>query len=197
MAKTTIVSQMEHTDRIVDVATGEIVQERQVSDEITKTIHKQEPPYIKLYIQDLLYLSDMPKGLTNIVYSLAMRASYANPLDADKGLIVALTSYIRQEICNECGYKNIQSLNNDITKLVKGNIIKRIGTGTYQLNPYLFGKGDWKCIDNIRMSWVYDIKGRTFGEVAFGYKTETDGQIAMDFEQTQPKTVKDLLKDVI
>ncbi len=185
MSKTKLVSQSKHTDKIVDNVTGEIVQERTTEDEQTLTIIKQEPPYVKLYIQDLLYLSDMPKGLTNVVYSLVSRATYANPRDTEKGLIIGLTGYIREEICKECGYKKIQSLNNDITKLLKGNIIKRIGTGTYQLNPYLFGKGEWKDINKIRMSWIYDIHGRTFGEVAFGYKTDDNGQISMDLEQLQ------------
>lgn len=199
MPKVKLVSDQVHKDTIIDGSTGEVVQERVITDQSTLTIHNPEPPYVKLYIQDLLYLSDMPKGLTDITYALASRATYANPRDIEKGLIVVLNPYIREELCKECGYKKVHSLNNDITKLVKGNIIKRIGTGTYQLNPYIFGKGEWKDISKIRMSWVYDIKGRTFGEVVFGYKTEPDGQIAMDFEQKQPavKTVQELLRDVI
>lgn len=189
MSKTIIASELSHTDTITDGATGEILQEHTTKEQVTRTIHKAEPPYIKLYIQDLLYLSDMPKGLTDIVYSLAMRATYANPRDTSKGLVVPLNSYIRKEICEECGYKKVQSLNNDITKLVKGNIIRRIGTGTYQLNPYIFGKGEWKDIDNIRMTWNYDINGRTFGEVVFGYKTEEDGQMVMDFKPQELKEV--------
>ena len=80
-----------------------------------------------------------------------------------------MTPYIKEEICRECGYTNVRSLNNDLTKLVKGCIIKRLGTGTYQLNPHIFGKGEWKDIESIQATWDYnDIKGKTFNTV-FSY----------------------------
>ena len=145
-------------------------------ESIAQTIHNQEPPFIKLYIQDLLYLSDMPKGLTNVTYALASRSTYANPRNNEEGLMIILNPYIKEQICKECNYKNVRSLNNDITKLVKGNIIKRLGTSTFQLNPYIFGKGEWKDIDNIRMTWGYnDVAGRTFAETLIEYKARVNG----------------------
>lgn len=141
--------------------------------ESTKTIHKQEPPYIKLYIEDMLYMADMPKSLSGLTYSLLKRARYAK-----EGLRVDVSTYVKHEILAECGYEKLQSLTNALGKLCKGEIIRRLGTGTYQLNPWLFGRGEWKDIDNIRATWNYSLKGRTFA-VAVTYKdgtTQTTGQ---------------------
>lgn len=94
---------------------------------------------------DMLYLSDMPTVLNSLMYSLLKRAKYAN-----EGLRVDLSGLIKKEIISkECGW-------------MKRKILKRLRSGAYQFNPYFFGKGDWKDIDNIRVNWHYDeINGRT------------------------------------
>lgn len=40
-----------------------------------------EPAYIKLYLQDVLYLSDMPIRHSAILHELLKRASYAGEKD--------------------------------------------------------------------------------------------------------------------
>lgn len=171
MAKTIIESIQRHTTFDVDAQTGEILQEHTEEHVAEKAIRTTEPPYIKLYIEDVLYLSDMPKSYANLTYELAKRASFAND---DEGLCVALTGFIKNKILTSLGWDNMRSLNNALAKLTKGNIIKRLGTGTYQLNPYLFGRGEWKDIESIRMSWNYDaIQGKTFS-TSFTYKQEKE-----------------------
>lgn len=169
MAKTIIESKIVDNVTVVDGQTGEILQETEHVQTGTKTIRTAEPPYIKLYIEDILYIADMPKSFANLTYELAKRATFAND---EEGLCVALTGFIKDKICKACGWDNMRSLNNALAKLTKGNIIKRLGTGTYQMNPFLFGRGEWKDIENIRMTWNYDaIKGKTFS-TAFTYKEE-------------------------
>lgn len=170
MARTEIVN--EAVQRIIDGSTGEIIEEHQSIG--TRTIFKQEPPYVKLYLEDMLYMRDMPKSLSGLTYSLAKRSTYA---DNDDGLCVYLPTYVKQQILEECGYEKMQSLNNALVKLCKGEIIRRLGTGAYQLNPYLFGRGDWKAIERIRMTWDYDgIKGKTFS-TSFSYTPEEQAAI--------------------
>lgn len=119
--------------------------------------NKQEPPYIKLYMRDVSYMRDMPNGLMKVVYSLTR---YANV--TDQGLQILLPSGLKNKLSEELGI-NRKSFNNALTKLCKGKIIRRIDTGVYELNPYLFGKGEWKDIEKIRATWEYDaIKGRTY-----------------------------------
>lgn len=187
MAQTTIVNEAVYQK--IDAQTGEVLEMEQSIG--TRTIYKQEPPYIKLYLQDILYLNDVPKSLTNVMYALLNYVTYA---DQENGMCIPLNGFIKQQIREKCGMDNPRTLNNALSKLVKGNILKRIGSGTYQLNPYFFGKGDWKDIANIRATWSYDIiNGRTF-QTAITYKeqaqngqrTAQDGQgTAQDTQDTQ------------
>lgn len=171
--KTTLVDRIETS--VIDE--NGVIKEQHVT-EGTRTLVKQEPGYIKLYIEDMLYISDMPKKLSGLTWALLKRATYA---DAEEGLCVSLNSYVKEKILKEMDLQKMQSLNNSISKLCKGGILKRLGSGTYQFNPYLFGKGEWKDISNIRVTWDYnEMKNRTF-QTYFAYKTQKDGQITMEF----------------
>lgn len=179
MSQTTIVNEAVYQK--IDAQTGEVLEMEQSIG--TRTIYKQEPPYVKLYLQDILYLNDVPKSLTNVLYALLNYVTYA---DQENGMCIPLNGFIKQQIREKCGMDNPRTLNNALSKLVKGDILKRIGTGTYQLNPYFFGKGDWKDIANIRTTWNYDaIKGRTF-QAAITYKEQA--QKAQDGPGGPPAT---------
>lgn len=147
--------------------------------EVSQTIVRQEPPYIKLYIQDVLYMQDMPKGLTNIVYALLRYANYAN-----QGLQIFLPLGLKNKLIAELDTTKAV-FNNALTKLCKGNIIRRVDVGIYELNPYFFGRGEWKDIDKLRMTWNYDeINGKTFQGV-ITYKdgtSEPTGDAATESE---------------
>lgn len=150
----------------------------------TKTIHSAEPPFIKLYLADIMYMKDMPKAFASLTYALLTRASYAND---EEGLCVTLAPYTKTKILAECGWDKMQTLNNALNKLVKGNIIKRLGTGCYQFNPFLFGRGEWKDIEKIRLEWDYDdVNGKTFS-TAFTYKSEvTEHEGEADTNSPEP-----------
>lgn len=78
-------------------------------------------------------------------------------------MVIFINGYVKANIVQALSLKTTQSIDNAITKLVKGNILKRISRGTYRANPYLFGKGDWQDIARLRLEINYDeIKGRTF-----------------------------------
>lgn len=122
-----------------------------------------EPPYIKIYLQDILYLSDLPRSHENILFELLKRATYAGD---EYGMTVTLSSGMKKIMAKTLNIKNVRSINNALTDLVKGEVLSRIETGVYQFNPYLFGKGDWQDIDRLRLEINYDlIKGKTFRTV--------------------------------
>jgi len=122
-----------------------------------------EPPYIKLYLQDILYLSDIPNKHESVLYELLKRTTYAGEKN---GMEVVVNSSLKRRIAQELGFKNIGSISNAITDLVKGKVLIRKDVGIYQFNPYLFGKGDWQDIARLRLEINYDeIKGRTFKAV--------------------------------
>ncbi len=144
------------------------VEEKFVDDngnEISRSTNRvlswgDEPPYIKLYLQDIMYLSDVPTQYAKVTAALLRRLSYAGE---KYGLCVVLVPIIKHEICEELGWKTIAALDNALQKLLAGKILYRVAKGVYRFNPYLFGKGYWKDIEKLRINIDYnDIKGRTF-----------------------------------
>lgn len=76
-----------------------------------------EPSYIKLYLQDIMYLSDMPRQYAGLTACLLKRVSYASDED---GLCIALVPRIKKAICEEMGWKRTSSLDNALQKLLAG-----------------------------------------------------------------------------
>ena len=132
----------------------------------------EEPKYIKLYLQDILYFSDMPKHHEKILYELLKRTTYASEKE---GMQIILNASVKKRIAENLGIQNIRSINNALSDLVRGKILYRIDTGLYGLNSYFFGKGDWQDISRLRLEINYDeIKGRTFKTVCdYSEKIET------------------------
>lgn len=148
-----------------------------VSKRANKTLSwGSEPSYIKLYLQDILYLSDMPTKHSAVLHELLKRASYAGEKD---GMQTIINASLKRRIQETLNFKNVSSINNAITDLVKGKILYRVDVGMYNFNPYLFGKGDWQDISRLRLEVNYDdIKGRTFKTVC-DYKQDDNGQFEM------------------
>lgn len=146
-------------EKTINEETGEITEKR----EMQAMRFGEEPLYIKLYLKDIMFLSDVPAGLSNVTYALLKRATYAGE---EFGMTVILNSFLKKRIMKEVGYERMQSLDNSIRKLVKGKILYRIDMGTFQFNPYLFGKGNWADVAKIRLNVDYsEIEGKTFGAV--------------------------------
>lgn len=138
---------------------GEIVSKR-----ANKTLSwGTEPAFVKLYLEDVLYLSDIPNKHAQVLYELLKRSTYAGDKN---GMQVIVNSYVKNCIKDSLGLKNVGSISNAITDLVKGKILYRVGTGAYNFNPYLFGKGDWQDIARLRLEVNYDdIKRKSFRAV--------------------------------
>ena len=121
--------------------------------EETKTINwGTEPNYIKVYLDTVLYLTDLPKGLNSILYAFLKRMSYGNQLIVNAAL--------KRQIASELNL-SISSINNALSKFVKGKILFRKDTGLYLVNPHLFGKGEWKDIAKIRLEVTFSDEGKT------------------------------------
>lgn len=147
-----------------------------VSKRANKTLAwGDEPAFIKFYLQDVLYLSDMPKKHSKVLYELLKRATYAGDED---GMQVCLSAGLKRMMMKSLGCKNIQTIDNALCDLTKGKVLYRIETGVYQFNPYLFGKGDWQDINRLRLEIDYnDIKGKTFKTVCeYKPKLANEGQ---------------------
>ena len=121
---------------------------------------ESEPDYIKVYLDDICYLTNTPKFCSNVLQYLLKYVTYADNTEVG-GLVVCLSTYTRKLISKKLGFTQTQSLSNAINKLVKGKVLFKLGGGAYRLNPYLFGKGDWKDIKQLRTTIIWDGSGKT------------------------------------
>ena len=118
------------TKRIVNEETGEVKQT------VTNTIARvpQEPLYVKVYLQDINRIYDLPKGCSPALYEILKEMNW-------KG-IINLPKYTKEQCAAAAGLTPA-SFNNCISDLVKKDILKRLGTSVYIANPHLFGQGKW------------------------------------------------------
>lgn len=127
--------------------TGEVI-------EHTETKYKQvsiEPNYVKVYVDAVIGLLGQSKTSkeTDVLLILAKSMTYMNDEMPNKVNIDAL---LKKHIIKETGISE-GALNNMLTGFVKRDIIRRIGRGAYQLNPFMFAKGNWSNVRRIQMDW--------------------------------------------
>ncbi|MGE4415509.1 MAG: replication/maintenance protein RepL [Bacteroidales bacterium] len=121
-----------------------------------------EPPYVKMYLDSLLYLKDMPKGYNVVLNALLKRMSYAG--DAD-GQVIVVNKAVKERISKELGI-SVSRIDNVMGDLTKGELLYRIDRGMYRVNPSFFGKGDWQDIARLRLEITFDANGKTImGEI--------------------------------
>lgn len=120
--------------------------------------YPSEVPYIKLYLGEFLQnLNGLPTSCTEVLYQLLNYAKYANDSEP---MTIYVNSKIKQEIIQHTNITSIQTIDNALTVLVKNQILFRIYRGTYRLNPYIFGKGDWRDIYELRLIYTFTEKGK-------------------------------------
>lgn len=156
--------------------------ERDANGKETKTSedkgyrYDSEPPHIKIYLQDVLYLADMPGRYNSLLRALFCRLGWDNR--------IVLNAALKRIIANEIG-ATLATVDNYLTDLVKGDILIREDKGLFVLNPYYFGKGKWTDIEDLRIEINYTPqKGRTFA-TTITYKDEV---IANKAASAQAKT---------
>lgn len=119
-----------------------------------------EPPYVKMYLDTILYLKDLPRTHNPILHCILMRIPWAN-----QSQDIAINAHIKRQIAKEVGCSE-SKVNNALSDLVKGEVIYRVGVGTYQVNPNFFGRGQWTDIEELRIKITFNGKGKTImGEV--------------------------------
>lgn len=150
MAKTNVVRMERITE--VDHKTGEITKENIVQS----VVFGSEPPYIKMYLDDLSDILNIPNAQRTVLDLMLPKLDY-------DGYITLSTRY-RKEMASKLNITD-QSLRNSIAKLVKAGIIQNTGRGEYMVNPFLFARGEWKNIVEQRQEFTlkitYSESGRT------------------------------------
>ena len=108
----------------------------------------KEDEYIKIYIKTIGVLHNIPASADKILLEIIKYTSYNNR--------IILTKPVKQDIANNLNI-SLSRVNNYITTLIKKNILIRKDRGMYILNPYIFGKGNWHDIYNLRKELRLDV----------------------------------------
>jgi predicted transcriptional regulator len=132
---------------IVDTVSGELIRNHEIKISQKET----EPPYVKMYLEDISRIYGLPEKASRLLKVLVKNMSYTN--------IVAMYKPIKLMICSELNY-SLNTVNAAVNDLVKQGVIIRVARGLYMVEPNLFGKGRWEDIKKIRMTVEYDEKGR-------------------------------------
>lgn len=120
-------------ERAVNHDTGEIT-----STTTTNVVKlPKEPPYVKMYIDDLCGLINIGKAPQDVLWYLLKKLDY-------EGYITISTRF-RKVICDGLGIKE-QTLRNRLVALTKTGVITNTGTNEYQANPDYFARGEWAQI---------------------------------------------------
>ena len=148
----------EHFTHIVDAETGEI--RKKITEKVVRV--NREPPFVKMYLDDLAAILKLSSGCKGLLYALLMKMSYDG--------VITITKSTRERLAQSIGVKE-PAVKNQITALCKKGVLRRIGTGEYEANPNLFAKGEWVDIrkrrEAFKLEITYDSSGdrHLFGRV--------------------------------
>ena len=132
---------------VLDKETGEITIQNTKSQSF---LIDKEPDYIKLYIEDISRLKDIPAGMNKVLFEIIKSINY-------NGIVMAYMP-IKKLMCANMGI-TISYLNNCISEFHKKGILIRYARGVYIADPNLFAKGTWSNIQNLRLIIEYNSDG--------------------------------------
>jgi hypothetical protein len=112
--------------------------------------YESEPPYVKIYLDDIGRLQGLNKSEQLILNELVFNMGYKNVVPAYKP--------VKQMICQKVGM-NYNTLEKALKQLHAKGILIRQARGFYVMDPNLFGRGKWQDIKKIRMIIDYNSDG--------------------------------------
>lgn len=105
-----------------------------------------EPQHMKIYDEGRTAIASLTKAATKVLFTLF--------IESDSNNNINLTSSIKKRIVEDLRIA-MKTLDKTLQDLANKGIIERVSRGVYTLNPYLFGKGDWKTIDQLRSKNIH------------------------------------------
>lgn len=143
-------------EREIDGKTGELL--RESSKEVVK--HPAEPPYVKLYIDDLCLLAEVPEALKKTLIFLLRKLDYDG--------YITLSQRYREIVCGKLRISS-KTLRNRLTQLVSKKLLIKDGINEYQVNPFYFARGNWRTVveqrKTFQMKITYTEKGKVIQTV--------------------------------
>lgn len=166
----------------------------------SKTVYKTqtEPDFVKLYIDCVFVVKGVKKGFSPIFLAFLEHMSYADTNDEYGGQVIYVNKAMKMSIAKKVGL-SIVSVNNALTDFVKTGVFKRVDVGTYQVNPNIVGRGEWKDIKNIRASFDFANRDVVADIVREEEKEMTENQqrLSEDFQQTVAQLDREMLEGIM
>ena len=135
----------------------------------------KEPFFIKLYLKDLAHLRDLPAWVSGILYELLKKMDYTNE--------IVLNSTVKNRMATELNI-HPKTIDNALVKFTSKKILIRQGKGVFLANPYIFGRGGWSEVEEIRMTVVYrpngekDVQTEILNDTDLSYEAARAEQVA-------------------
>lgn len=127
-----------------------------------------EPPFIKMYIDDLSHFIGLKERHRDVVFELIKKLDFEG--------MVTLTPRTRSVIAERLKISD-QSFRNYLSEVVKTGLFKRISHNEFEVNPHYFARGDWQSVYHRRKEFVMEIrytaKGRKITSSASEIEPET------------------------
>ena len=110
----------------------------------------KEPHFVKLYLKDLAHLRNLPAWVSGVLYELLKLMDYTNE--------IVLNSTIKNRIANKLEL-HPKTIDNALVKFTAKKILIRQGKGVFLGNPFIFGRGTWSDVEEIRLTVSYRANG--------------------------------------
>jgi len=131
------------------------------TEETVRTINykrgNEEGNFIKIYTDNMEILNKLQPCCLHLLFELCKQMSYADIRDKYGGQLIRINKSIREDIQKELNIKKRAFFKN--LKILKDNgVIKDCGSGDYQINPNLIGKGLFEYNPKLKFGGIKDIR---------------------------------------
>lgn len=130
------------------------------SESIIKTVsigRSGEPEYIKIYTNKFNLIKDLKGYSLKIFLILCQYVGYADVSDKAGGQLVKIDKDIKERIMNELDI-SLSTLSRGLADLKNHKLIKKIDGTTYQMNPFLVGRGFWEYKPSYSSGGIGDLR---------------------------------------
>ena len=160
-----------HRTTVVDHVTGEVQKDSTEMAEVIPIRYEimEEPPFVKMYLNDLSNLVGLPKSLRPLLDALVTKIDFRGEISISTGF--------RERLCSILSISR-QTLRNRLNMLTKHEIITSVGGSDYMVNPKYFAKGKWMDIVRHRQDFEMRIRYKKNG-------TKEVTTVGVDPEQQQ------------
>ncbi len=118
-----------YTSSVIDGDSGEVVRKQWITRKAVNTEH-----FIKLYLDDLRLLSKLSNADYRLLFNIVIYLEYNTNM-------FFLTKGRREELAQICDLK-MSTINCSVARLVKKNLLIKIDSSQYQMNPNIFFTGE-------------------------------------------------------